>query len=59
MNHTTLGNGVHEALMSADTTAYLPLAIRSLLATQGHRAALDALARQMANVGLAGAKQSS
>ena len=52
MNNTTLGDGVHEALMSADTTAYLPLAIRSLLATQGHRAALDALARQMANVGL-------
>lgn len=52
MNDTTLGNGVHEVLMSADTTAYLPLAIRSLLATQGHRAALGALERQMANVGL-------
>ena len=52
VNGATLGDGVHEVLMSADATAYLPLAIRSLLATQGHRAALDALAHQMANVGL-------
>ena len=52
VNDATIGNDVHEVLMSADATAYLPLAIRSLLATQGHRAALDALAHQMANVGL-------
>jgi pimeloyl-ACP methyl ester carboxylesterase len=52
VNHATMADVVHQVLMSADKTAYLPLAIRSLLATQGHRAALDALARQMANVGL-------
>jgi len=52
VNHATLGDDMHEVLMSADTAAYLPLAIRSLLATQGRRAALDALERQMVNVGL-------
>ena len=52
VNRATIDDGVHGILMSADTTAYLPLAIRSLLATQGHRAALDALERQMVNVGL-------
>ena len=52
VNGATLGDAIHEALMSPDKTAYLPLAIRSLLATQGHRAALDALAHQMVNVGL-------
>jgi len=54
VNDAALGDGVHQILMSADTTAYLPLAIRSLLATHGRRAALDALAGEMANVGLTG-----
>jgi pimeloyl-ACP methyl ester carboxylesterase len=52
LDGATLGNTVHEILMSADSTAYLPLAIRSLLATHGHRAAVEALAHQMVNVGL-------
>jgi pimeloyl-ACP methyl ester carboxylesterase len=58
MNDTMLGDTVHEILMSADSTAYLPLAIQSLLATQGRRAALNELAGQMADVGLLGGPSS-
>ena len=52
VNQAELGDELHEVLMSADTAAYVPLAIQSILATHGNKAALVALARQMTNVGL-------
>lgn len=42
-----LPSGAHQVLMSAGTAAYIPLAIRSLLATQGRPAAVEALSKQM------------
>jgi pimeloyl-ACP methyl ester carboxylesterase len=52
VNDAELGAEMHAVLMSADTAAYIPLAITSLLATRGHKAALGLLARQLTDVGL-------
>jgi pimeloyl-ACP methyl ester carboxylesterase len=52
VDDVTLADGVHQVLMFAGTAAYLPLAINSLLATNGQRAALNSLARKMSDRGL-------
>jgi len=52
VNQAELGDELHQVLMSADTAAYVPLAIQSILATKGNKAALEGLAHQMTNVGL-------
>jgi pimeloyl-ACP methyl ester carboxylesterase len=53
VNGVTLADGVHAGLMFAGTAAYLPLAIHSLLTTNGQPAALASLARKMSDRGLA------
>lgn len=52
VTEAALGDELHQLLMSADTAAYVPLAIQSILATKGNKAALEALAHQMSTVGL-------
>jgi pimeloyl-ACP methyl ester carboxylesterase len=52
VDDVTLADDVHQVLMFAGTAAYLPLAITSLLATNGQRAALNSLSRKMSDRGL-------
>jgi pimeloyl-ACP methyl ester carboxylesterase len=52
VNGVTLADDLHGVLMFAGTAAYVPLAIKSLLATDGQPAALASLARKMSDRGL-------